>query len=185
MRSPFRIARPKDLLRGFQSRRPRSAQESRWSIAIGRRGAVVSPARWRCRQFFYYEPGHARSRERTRTRVLRRADTVKKRPEREPVAVRFDRIRFHGSRDVLARRELSAFNWSRPCRRRSNCHCILAFDVLLACSAHRFQKFRAALISREWQSPITGYRRFDGNLVGWRLRSLLSIWSIWKTIAYV
>lgn len=43
----------------------------------------MSPARWRCRQFFYYEPGHARSRERTRTRVLRRADTVKKRPERE------------------------------------------------------------------------------------------------------
>lgn len=55
----------------FQSRlereRERRAQESRWSIAIGRRGAVVSPARWRCRQFFYYESGHERRRARTHT----------------------------------------------------------------------------------------------------------------------
>lgn len=54
----------------FQSRRASArAQESSWSIAIGRRGAVVSPARWRCRQFFYYESGHERRRARTRART--------------------------------------------------------------------------------------------------------------------
>jgi len=47
-------------------------QESRWSIAIGRRGAVVSPARWRCRQFFYYESGHERRRARTRAHTYGR-----------------------------------------------------------------------------------------------------------------
>jgi len=31
-----------------------------------RQGVVVLPARWRCRQFFYYESGHARRRSRTR-----------------------------------------------------------------------------------------------------------------------
>lgn len=93
----------------------------------------MSSARWRCRQFFYYEPGHARSRPRTRARPLRRRGGHSRRTGgcvAEVARPRSARIRFHGSRDVLARRPLSAFNWSRPCRPRGNCHFMLAFDVL-------------------------------------------------------
>ena len=102
--------------------------------------------------------------QRTRTRVPRPADDR----DREQEAQK-ERRASDGERtlcgpialDFTGRRmsSLSAFNWSRPCRRPSNCHCILTFDVPLL--ARRARTSRFLKIPRSLRSPADVSLPFD------------------------
>ena len=130
---PFRIARSKDLLHVFQSRRPRTGTReplinSYWSAGSRRvAGAVAMSSIFLLRAWTHARSAHVHTHARTlavlytawRKKIEKgegeRARERERKRERSDARA-CDRIRFHGSRDILGRVGCyPSFNWSRPC----------------------------------------------------------------------
>ena len=187
---PFRIARSKDLLHVFQSRRPRTGTReplinSYWSAGSRRvAGAVAMSSIFLLRAWTHARSAHVHTHARTfavlctawrkkiekgeRERVRER----ERKKEREPMRAHAIALDFTG-RGISSVASVAILPLIGPghVRVRGNCHCILAFDGSCPERNIGFWNSVAAVILRGWQPP-TGYRSFGGNRVGWRLRSL-------------